>query len=154
MNAKTSELRDEQLAAALEGGVHKFLASSLGQPTPGNDHVTISWNVRWEAPATLTVLGTIAGKTSTDVITLLVEAFVSPDYDPNKGTGRYYAGDWTSVGNGSMPGGLAWGFILQSQQFTPQDYGTTIKVAAQGWVNLELFGFEQLFVIPPPLDRR
>jgi hypothetical protein len=30
----------------------------------------------------------------------------------------------------------------------PQDYGKTIKVGIQGWVNMQLFGFERLFVIP------
>jgi hypothetical protein len=135
-----------QLAAVVEGGVEKFLASSLDQPFPGNDHVTIDWTIEWVAPNRLSAVGNIAGKTSADVINLLVKAFMSPDYQP--GTGRYYGGDLTAVSNGTMPGGMLWGFVFQSQQFTPQDYGKTIKVGIQGWVNMQLFGFERLFVIP------
>jgi hypothetical protein len=148
MNEKMLEHQDPKLTAAIDGGVEKFLASSSGQPTPGNDHVAIKWNVTWEQ-GRLTTSGNVRGRTASDVIHMVVTAFVSPDYNPHREpTGRYYAGNLSAVSEGPMPGGLMWGFILQSQQFTAEDHGTTIKVAVGGWVNQEIFGFEQLIVIP------
>ncbi len=144
MTSKHASQSSHDLTAIIEGGVEAFLKSSLGAETPGNEHVTITWDVYWEN-GTLTLVGNVKGKTREDLIPIVMTGFVSPEYPRG---GRFYVGNMSSTVKASAE---QMTFILQSRQFTEADYGKTIKAVVEGYVRgLNLFSFTKLFVIPKP----
>ncbi len=140
-----SQDRSARIEEARRQGVRDFVDQALragAQTSP----VTPNWHVGWDAQNGLTASGSVTPNDPRQNIDLIVVAFTSPDYQPNRG-GTYYTGSFASAGGVKLPGGVQMGFIMQSQQFTQQQYGTTVRVHLQGWVDLTLFSFYQDIVI-------
>ncbi len=144
MSEKPLDTPDSMLAATVAASAEKRLASLAGQPTPGNDHVIVEWNVAFLENAAVAAAGYLRGKTSADRI----EAVVTKITDDS---GRFYGANISSLLGGALPGGTEWSFWTQGPQFGPQDEGKTIMVSVQGSVNAEQqFYFEKSIVIPKP----
>lgn len=122
------------------------LEKNTAMESPGNDQVILDWSINYERENTLTVVGNVTAKDTTEVIDLVIVAFTSPDY--RSGHGRYYTGSLASVFDPPPPPGATTAFILQSQQFTKEDQGKTVAVRLQGYVNGNLFSFTETITIP------